>query len=599
MKKFQFNPKKMKKLKTIFISIFTIVILLTTSCQNLTEINKSPNQLNASDINISYVLTSVLSSTAANYIRANAYGNTITLSEAMQYTQRDYIDYAGTNTFGWTPINFGNINSSLVNSQYIVDHAKSETLPDNQKFYTAVGQIMRSFWYGFFTSLWGDIPYSEAMKASAGNFTPAYDDQKAVFVGVLADLKAANDLLATVTSVANASSADIMFQGDVLKWRKFANSLRLRYLMRLSEKLGDMTTAGVDVKTEFSTMVGNSSTYPIFASNSDNASIAFIGSNSVDGWYGGPLDWGDRSEFYRRKPCSTFVNTMKAGGDPRLTTYIRPVDAQLRVSTTETGYAKLADGQIVLHVSPAQVSAAPSPIDTARYVGLPPALGYLPDLFNLSKLTDANALKALKPGTYLGSGGANPNVSYLADIYTQNKNDIIKAVYMSYAELNFILAEGRLKGWISTGAASDYYQAGVVASMRQYNIADGSNTVYNPQNHALIPYSESAFMANLTSNFNGAATDAARLQQLMTQKWLACFMTPEFWFDWRRTGLPNLGANLISASNGSKIPVRYIYGADEGILNGKNNTAAIAKLTPAVNDQWSKMWLLQGTSNPW
>jgi|GEM_PF-378105 len=598
MKKFQFNSKKMKKVNTIFLSMITIVILLTTSCQNLTTINKSPNQLNASDINISYVLTSVLSSSASDYIRGQVYGSTITLSEAMQYMQRDYIDYAGTNNFGWSPINFSQFNGSMINSQYIVDHAKGELLPDNQKFYTAVGQIMRSFWYGFYTSLWGDIPYSQAMQATKGNFTPVFDAQKDVFVGILADLKSANDLLATVQSVANASTADIMYQGSVLQWRKFANSLRLRYLMRLSEKLTDMTAASVDVKGLFNTMVSDPTTYPIFTSNSDNASIPFIGTNSVNGWYGGPLDWTDRSEFYRRKPCATFINALKAGGDPRLTTFIRPVDSQLRVSTTATGYTQLPGGQIILNVSPAQASAAPSPIDTARYVGLPPALGYLPDLFNLSKLTNFNTLKSLNSSVYVGLA-ANPNVSYLASMFAQDQNSLVRAVYMSYAELNFILAEARLKGWTSASTAVNYYQAGVTASMQQYNIADGSNSVYNPQTHALIPFSQSTFLANLTSNFNGAASDAARLQLLMTQKWLACFMTPEFWFDWRRTGLPNFGANLNAGNNGSKIPVRYIYGGEESLLNGPNAAAAIAKLVPATNDQWSKMWLLQGSSNPW
>jgi len=517
------------------------------------------------------------------------------LSEAVQYMQRDYIDYAGTNNFGWSAVNFSAFNSSLVNSQYMVDHAEGEILEGNQKFYTATGQIMRSFWYGFYTSLWGDIPYSEAMKAAKGNFTPVYDAQIDIFKGILADLKSANELLSTVTTVDGASSADIMFQGNVLKWRQFANSLRLRYLMRLSEKTADMTTAGVDVKTEFSTMVGNSSTYPLFTSSSDNAAIPYIGTDATNGWYGGPLDWGNRSEYYRRKPCATFVNAMKNDWDPRLTTYIRPVDSQLKISPTATGYVKQGDGQIILNVSTSQVGN--SVIDTAKYVGLPPAMGY-PDLYNLSNLTNFNSLKALNATIYIDAA-ANPNVSYLADKYAQDKNDVVKAVFMSYAELNFILAEGRLKGWTSSGSTTDYYLAGVTASMRQYNIADGSTTVYNPQTHALIPYSESSFMGNLSSNFNGAASDVERLKLLMTQKWLACFMTPEFWFDWRRTGLPNFGANLISANNGSKIPIRYIYGADESVLNGPNNTAAIAKLAPAENTQWSKMWLLQGTSSPW
>ena len=596
MKKLQFIFKEMEKLQFKLYSIATaVLLLLTISCQDLTEINTSPNQLGASDINVKYVLTSVLSTTATCYIRANVYGGTVTLSEAMQYMQRDYIDWQGTNTFVWGPVALSSLYSPLKNSQYIYENAKNETLEGNQKFYTAVGLIMRSFWYGFMTSLWGNIPYSEAMKAQEGNFTPVYDNQKDIFKGILADLKTANELLATVTAVDGASAADIMYAGDVTKWRKFANSLRIRYLIRLSEKLADMTTAGVDAKTELSTMVGNSTTYPIFTSSNDNASILFPGTDATNGWYGGPLGWTNRSEFYRRKPCATFVNELRTNLDPRLTVFIRPVDTQLRVVSGTAGYVKLPDGQIIRNVPPSTPGVAA--LDTFRYVGLPPALSD-PNLYNLYNGTDFNAIRALNPSIYYDLA-ANPNVSYLADKYAQDKNDVVKAVYMSYAELSFILAEARLKGWITTGTAVDYYQAGIVGSLRQYNIANGSLSVYNLQTHALIPFAESTFMANLATKFNSAASDAIRLNLLMTQKWLADFMTPEFWFDWRRTGLPNFGANLISGSNGSKIPVRYIYGDDEKILNGPNVTKAISALSPAEDKQWSKMWLIEGTGKPW
>ena len=586
----------MKKIQySIFSIAAAIMLLISVSCQDLTEINKSPNQLNASDINVKYLLTSVLSSTSTNYIRGQVYGGGVGITEAMQYTQRDYIDYQGPNTMLWSPAPFSSFYSSLKNSQYIYENAKYELLEGNQKFYTAAGLIMRSFWYGFFTSAWGDIPFSEAMKAQDGNFTPVYDSQKDVFKGIIEDLKKANDLLATVTTVDGAATTDLMYQGDVMKWRKFANSLRLRFLMRLSEKLTDMNSAGLDVKKEVSTMVGNSTTYPIFTSSSDNASIPYLGSDAATSWYGGPLAWTNRSEFYRRKPCATFVNELRTNLDPRLTVFIRPVDTQIRVTSSATGYVKQADGQIIRNVSPATPNVAA--LDTFRYVGLLPALGD-PNLYNLYTGTDFNAIKALNPAIYTDLA-ANPNVSYLADIYAQNSNSLVKAVYMSYAELSFILAEARLKGWITTGNAVDYYQAGVVGSLRQYNVTNGSNTVYNPKTHALIPFAESTFLADLTAKFNGAASDDARLGLLMTQKWLACFMTPEFWFDWRRTGLPNFGAKLVSGSNGSKIPIRYIYGDDEKILNATNVNNAIAKLSPASDTQWTQMWLLQGTNKPY
>ncbi|HWS01130.1 MAG TPA: SusD/RagB family nutrient-binding outer membrane lipoprotein, partial [Prolixibacteraceae bacterium] len=463
-----FISKEMKKFQLKFYSIITMVLLLlTVSCQDLTEINTSPNQLNASDINVKYVLTSVLSSSGNKYVRENVYGATVTISEAMQYMQRDYIDFAQPNGLVWGPVAFTSNYGPLVNSQYIYENAKSEVLEGNQKFYTAVGQIMRSFWFGFLTSLYGDIPYSEAMKATEGNYTPVYDAQKDIFKGILADLKSANELLASVTTVDGASSADLMFQGDVLKWRKFANSLRLRYLMRLSEKSAD---AGFDVKAEFNAIAGNPSANPVFTSSSDNAAIPYIGSDAANSWYGGPLNWTNRSEYYRRKPCITFVKELRTNSDPRLTSFIRPTDAQLKVSSATPEYVKLSDGQIIRNV-PASTTGVAN-IDTARYNGLPAAMND-PNLFNLLSSTNFNSIKALNSSIYTDLA-ANPHVSYLSDMYAMNVNPLVKAVLMSYAELNFIMAEARQRGWITTSTAVDYYKAGITASLRQYLIADGS-----------------------------------------------------------------------------------------------------------------------------
>lgn len=576
------------------IGLVAALVLMTTSCQDLSEINKSPNQLGANEINIKYVLTSVLSGSARDYLYEYAYPGGWTVSEAMQYLQRDYIDFQSPNTFVWGPKGFSTPYSRIKNSQYIVDNAGLEKSENNQKFYTGVGQIMRSFWYGYLSSIHGDLPYSESMKAEEGNFTPVYDSQKDIFKGILNDLKSANDLLAQVSSVDGASTSDILFKGDVMKWRKFANSLRLRYLLRLSEKTSDMSAVGVDVKGEFNAIVSNSSANPIFTSNGDNAAISYIGTAAANSWYGGPLAYTNRSEFYRRKPCATFVNAMIDGGDPRLTTFIRPVDAQLKISDATPAYSKLPNGQIIRNIPTSTPGIGE--LNTKRYVGLPPALQD-PNLYNLATSVDFNAIKALNSTIYTDLA-ANPGVSYLADMYAQNANPLVKSVWMSYSELCFILAEGRLRDWITSGDAVDYYKAGVVASMRQYDIADGSIKVYDPGTDALIAWDENAFLNNLSGNFSGADANG-KLTQLMTQKWLACFMTPEFWFDWRRTGVPDLGENLILASNGKKIPVRIIYPDDEKNLNSDNVTDAISRLQPGEDSHWSKMWLLQGTNKPW
>src|SRR5690606_33779171 len=117
---------------------------------------------------------------------------------------------------------------------------------------------MKSLMFGLITDLWGDAPYSQALKGDEEgreNRFPAYDSQQSIYEGILADLEEANTILSGEVTGA-PGSADIYFNGDVMKWRRFANSLALRYYMRLSEKMPAVAKAGIE------RIVGNPSQYP-------------------------------------------------------------------------------------------------------------------------------------------------------------------------------------------------------------------------------------------------------------------------------------------------------------------------------------------------
>jgi hypothetical protein len=98
-------------------------------------------------------------------------------------------------------------------------------------------------------------------------------------------------------------------------------------------------------------------------------------------------------------------------------------------------------------------------------------------------------------------------------------------------------------------------------------------------------------------NHYNSASD--KLLPIMEQKWLSLFTTLEAWFDWRRTGYPNLGKNLVSGPHGEKMPIRFYFGDSEKNFNEENVNKAIERLEPPIDDQWSKIWLLQGTGKPY
>lgn len=102
----------------------------------------------------------------------------------------------------------------------------------------AVGIILRAYSFAQLTDLWGDIPFKNALKGQNGNFAASYDGQQTVYtdatLGIIPSLRSADSLLKTSVT---AITGDLVYGGNVIKWRKFCNGLRLRYLLRASSKL--------------------------------------------------------------------------------------------------------------------------------------------------------------------------------------------------------------------------------------------------------------------------------------------------------------------------------------------------------------------------
>lgn len=561
-------------------------------CQSLTEINLNPNNLTDERVNPAYVLTSVISSSGPALSDLSFSGNVTqsVLSEAMQYTQRDFLEFAVTNQFGWYSLSFDyrGLHQPLANAAYLQKRAEGN--PDSL-FIKGAALTMQAMWYGLFTSLWGDVPYSEANKGT-DNLQPAFDAQKDVFLGIIKDLDQANNYLKSAGSVKASvlATADVLYKGDVMKWRKFANSLRLRFLMRLSEKQADMTASGLDVKGEVSKMINDQTNYPLITSSSDNAALSYPGTNTIDSWRMGPLLKPTTSEFFRIKSAATIVNFLKDQYDPRLPIFFRPVEVQtlVRDKGADKVIARDESGVVKRYVK----SYSPA-LDTSLYVGLKIALEN-PDIYNENTGEDRTAAVALNPAIY-NSGATNPFVSYIGTMFRDNKPSLVKTVFISASEVNFLIAEAVARSWVS-GNAEDYYWKGIAESLSQYAITDGAAKVYNKVTHAHESFNATAFEQSMRERFGDAAD---KLEEIMSQKWASNFTTVEGWFDWRRTGYPNIGGNVISGAQGAKIPVRYIYGESELNYNSENTATAISHLEPGVNDQWSKMWLLQGTGKPW
>jgi len=132
----------------------------------------------------------------------------------------------------------------------------------------AAALVMKAWMISNLTDMFGDIPYTDAFKGTEGLYYPKFDTQQSIYISLLADLRTANDLFAETKEF---KATDLIYNNDVVKWKKFSNSLKLRLLMHVSNK------AEMNVPTQIAEMVNNPTKYPLIASNDDEAMMRYTG----------------------------------------------------------------------------------------------------------------------------------------------------------------------------------------------------------------------------------------------------------------------------------------------------------------------------------
>jgi hypothetical protein len=302
----------------LFAAASALVLALGASAcdAGLTEINENPND--PETVPADNVFANGISSGVGRAFGAN-FNMTLTALWAQHMAKIQYIDEdrydlrdQAVNTH-WTAFYSG----PLRDYQDVVNSGKANNRPNVE----AQGLVMRSWLYQIMTDAWGDIPYSEALQGTGEVriLTPKYDTQEQVYNGILADLKRANDIITPAGQV--LTTGDLIYGGDVAHWKKFANSLRLRAAMRLSQV--NPTLARSEAAAAIAAGV--------FTDNGDNAVLHYTESApSQSPLYLNQLGYGGQRDDHG--VSATMVNTLKALNDPRLPVYAQPApeDAQYR-----------------------------------------------------------------------------------------------------------------------------------------------------------------------------------------------------------------------------------------------------------------------------
>jgi hypothetical protein len=552
----------MMKLQMKPIYSLIIVSLALFSCkEDLLEMNVNPNGANPETANPNLVLSTVLTETGKAFVNLGYQD----IAGVMQHTQKDGWN-GGHNVYEWERNNsWSGYYAILRNNQYVYERA----VELDQELHQGVTLVMKSMVFGLIADLWGDAPYSMALKGAVGgeeNTFPVFDSQESIYRGILEDLEKANQLLSKPKTEYNGNidAPDVYYGGDPAKWRKLANSLKLRYYMRISDKLPEEAKAGIEA------IIANPDQYPIISTSSEDAAMAFAGTSADTSWPATTRYDASESNYRRIKMCETLVEAMRTKNDPRLSIWAQRVQIPLVVDESlPEGTDMIQDGK--RYLSPDVLAARNVSLDDINqnedFIGIPPGISG-PQVYNLSP--DAN------------QASTNPHVSWLNERYKEASGSLLKARLMSASEVYFILSEAALKGW-SVGDAATHYQQAIKSSFETWGVA-GSFEDY-------IAQPEVAFDGTL--------------KQLIEQKWIASWTAAtEAWFDYRRTGYPELQAGPFAIR--SVLPVRFYYMLEERNLNRANAEAAISRLeqtnyseADGQNSAWSKPWVIQGTGKPW
>jgi len=389
----------MKSINSFKLGIIALTIILLPACtKDFEEENYDPNAITS--VTPDLLLPGILRSSVSQMVSEGWGTGNLVVQHTAKYQFVDEDRYLWGNKSGL----WNSMYSTLRDVNVLID--LSET--SNQPEYKGIALIMKSWMFSILTDAYGDVPYTEATKALEGIFTPKYDPQEQIYEGILQDLEEANALLATSNGVPRG---DLIYQGNLLKWRKLANSLKLRYLMRISDRK--------DVKTAMQAILDDPSTYPVFENNTDDGVYTYYAAapNQFPNY---TMRIGSFDEV---RLSQKMESTLEAFNDPRITVFARPTSASANTST---------------------------PV----YTGMP------------NGLSDTEALNY--------NGGSN-NISRIGQLYfegsiTPEGLQVAKGYIMAYPELQFILAEAASKNLISTGkTAQQYYEDGIRGSFIYFN----------------------------------------------------------------------------------------------------------------------------------
>lgn len=457
----------------IYFKIILAIILVVqfTSCDNFLDVNTDPN--NPPVAPYSMVLAPAIVSTATvvggqyvvlgclwsqHFTQSNT-ANQYKVIDGYRLTSSDFNS------------SFNELYSGALNdySQVIKD---AEKAGDWNTHLMAV--VMQSYTFQVLSDLYDKIPYTEALKGTAGNISPKYDEGSVVYDGLIASIDNALGKDFSASTNMSLGTKDLVFAGDMAKWKQFANTLKLKIYLRQTNIRPAIAQAGI------------ASLY--------TAGANFLTTNAMinpfkaevkkqNPFYGSEVEYLANNNLRASKTLFDYLST---NADPRL----------------DKIYAPGSGGH-----------------------------------------------KALAQGDYLALSTAYPNGILSKGIF----KPIDPVYFITAAESNFLQAEALVRYPSLSGSAQAKYDAGVDAAFNRVDLTTAATFT----------------AAGAAYEFKAAGTDEQKIEQIITQKWVASAVVEpiEGFFEFNRTGYPSFFTVSVNTAIGPKFPKRLLFAADERARN--------------------------------
>lgn len=446
----------------------------------------------------------------------------------------------------------------------IID-AQYRTAEDAEKVnINSVLRIYRVYLMSIITDTYGDAPFSEAgLGFLEGKFNPKYDKQEDIYNAFFLELE---DAVNKIDPTKDKVTGDLIYAGDATKWQQLANSLRLRFAMRISN------VNPTKAQTEFENALAANG--GVITDASSDALIKYMtiafsfGQEAYSDYRGNSLSqllFGNDPANNPSYLCSTFFNQLYNSGDPRTFKISRCYYDGLMSATSPDNRVDITQEMI-------EKGIAFSPRDPGAYSWEPWPTGYDSDICAELAVNNPSVTATM----------AREVEPKLANNFLKSDNP---GVVMTSAEVKFLMAEATVKKWnVGSALAEDLYKQGVRAAMD-----------FLTNNYGCTATTDAEFDAFIQDKGAFGHTDNQKLEAINTQAWILHFTNPaECWANVRRSGYPKLKSPAEYGfgqylTGGTEIPVRLCYPVLESSYNKKSYNEAIERM--GGTDNWhSLLW---------